>query len=44
MNKQERIAKLNWVLSLIGELESEGVYMPETKANVINRINELSAC
>jgi len=44
MNKHERIAKLNWVLSLIGELESEGTYMPKTKAQVVNRINELSAC
>lgn len=42
MTKKERIAKLNWVLSLISELETEGTSLPETKAQVVNKINELS--
>ena len=44
MSKEERIAKLQWLLQLLAELESEGVNLPETKANVVNKINELSVC
>ena len=43
MSKEERIAKLQWVLQLFSELESEGVYLPESKALVENKIKELSA-
>ena len=43
MTKQERIAKLQWVLSLCESLEQEdGMDMSETKQEVINKINELS--
>lgn len=43
MKKQERIAKLNWVLSLLVSLEEkDGMSFPQTKQDVINKIAELS--
>lgn len=45
VSKEERIAKLQWVLKLCVELEQEdGMDLSETKADVVNKINELSAC
>ena len=44
MSTQERIAKLQWVLHLCVELEQEdGMDLSETKAEVENKIKELSA-
>ena len=44
MSKEERIAKLQWVLHLCVELEQEdGMDLSETKAEVVNKIKELSA-
>ena len=43
MSKGEMADKLTYLYMLIEELEGDGMDLSETKAEVVNKINELSA-